>query len=125
MPAETEISEYDYAPAGWSTGYTDSGEWLTIPGSAYHRTPLFPTKAEAEQHAVDRTWHRMTDWNDHVLRWVTRTGSYFRISEPQPAPMPPADRVAVTWGEGCRYCQRYRQPCGRHESQCRSWGTDH
>ena len=28
---------------------------------------------------------------------------------------PPAQRVPVVWGDNCRYCQRYRLPCGRHE----------
>lgn len=30
-----------------------------------------------------------------------------------PAPAP--QRVPTIWGAGCRYCERYRRPCGRHE----------
>lgn len=30
-----------------------------------------------------------------------------------PAPAP--QRVPTVWGPECRYCQRYSQPCGRHE----------
>lgn len=35
---------------------------------------------------------------------------------PRPIPAPPADRVPTTWGDDCRYCKRYRRPCGRHEA---------
>jgi hypothetical protein len=27
----------------------------------------------------------------------------------------PVDRVPVVRDDACRYCQRYRRPCGRHE----------
>lgn len=30
-------------------------------------------------------------------------------------PAPPATRVPTVWGDDCRYCTRYRRPCGRHE----------
>jgi hypothetical protein len=36
---------------------------------------------------------------------------------PQPPKMPPADRVPVVYATNCRYCQRYRRACGRHESR--------
>ncbi|QBP30273.1 hypothetical protein KDW77_gp59 [Mycobacterium phage Pinnie] len=32
-----------------------------------------------------------------------------------PIPAPPATRVPTVWGDDCRYCKRYRRPCGRHE----------
>ena len=38
-----------------------------------------------------------------------------RVSERRPVPAPPADRVPTERAKGCRYCDRYRRACGRHD----------
>lgn len=70
-----------HAPAGYCAGFLD-GDWLTVLGSAYEYVPLFATAERAAAWAVHKGWPRVFRADRHVIRWVERSGGYFRVSEP-------------------------------------------
>lgn len=72
-----------HAAAGYCAGFpTEDGRWLTVLGSAGEYVPLFATRERAAAWAVHKGWARVRGWDEHAVRWVQRSGSYFRVSEP-------------------------------------------
>ncbi len=93
------------AREGWAWGMTDSGEWLTILGSAWDTPPLAPTADQAQRPpALDAEWRRDRATLARVREmWhpgVSGSGLAYLIIERAPAPAPaPVDDDADIWAE--------------------------
>lgn len=65
---------------GYAAGSTDSGEWLTVWGSAYRSDLVYPTLEQAEERAAEIRAKAPSQAERIIVRKVEALGGiYFRI----------------------------------------------